>query len=722
MSEKKSVNSEFTSDFEQVSASEQAWHEERRAAVDRKLDAPRVGLALSGGGIRSATFNLGLLGSLDRRGVMRSVDYLSTVSGGGYVGACYSWLMGQRKKADKAGVFETLVVRERTDVVGWLRAHGKYLVSEPGVSAWTLGASILASTILNLLVFLPVILLVFAGMSTDFMAMVWPAKVYLPGTPAIVGHDGFALALRAGLTCFVLYGLLVLTYALISTMAALRTTVNVLRVRKWMGASLQWGSVLIAIGLIPVVALLDEALIARFETFFAKSILNHISYVGPVFGGMLAIWRSVRVSKTSGKNTGKLASAGLGLLLYGAAMFAYHLVMHTSIVSSATFAMALALALTLGLLCDPNWISMHSYYRARIASAFMPHVTGDSVPAQAHSFDYPLHSLHPATGAPLPIINTTLNTSTSKLYKWRSREGASFSLTPLYCGSELTGYRRSDSYMGSGVALSTAVTVSGAAVDPNNSLVRSRPVSALMSLLNCRLGYWATNPNVAGRRRFGADWFTLVGREVLRVGLSEESRHVHLSDGGQFENLGVYELVKRQCRFIIASDAGADPDCTLSDLACVINKVQSDFSARIEMDTRTMMKQRACGGFCPFAIGTIHYADGSLGELLYVKTMTFEGMPANVYSYAQRNPLFPNESTANQFYGEAQFDAYETLGRNIVEQLLGTQEQADVETLFECAKAILGTHTSVGRIESGAGSKHERRREGSPLRARSLAN
>ena len=47
----------------------------------------RVGLAISGGGIRSATFALGVLQSLARLGRLRHVDYLSTVSGGGYVGS-----------------------------------------------------------------------------------------------------------------------------------------------------------------------------------------------------------------------------------------------------------------------------------------------------------------------------------------------------------------------------------------------------------------------------------------------------------------------------------------------------------------------------------------------------------------------------------------------------------------------------------------------------------
>jgi predicted acylesterase/phospholipase RssA len=59
-----------------------------------------VGLALSGGGIRSATFNLGVLQGLQSRNALRIFDYLSTVSGGGFIGAWWSaWLSRQGRAA-----------------------------------------------------------------------------------------------------------------------------------------------------------------------------------------------------------------------------------------------------------------------------------------------------------------------------------------------------------------------------------------------------------------------------------------------------------------------------------------------------------------------------------------------------------------------------------------------------------------------------------------------
>ena len=60
---------------------------------ETKPDKKTVGLALSGGGIRSATFSLGVLQALAGAKYLKYVDYLSTVSGGGYIGGSLTWLL-----------------------------------------------------------------------------------------------------------------------------------------------------------------------------------------------------------------------------------------------------------------------------------------------------------------------------------------------------------------------------------------------------------------------------------------------------------------------------------------------------------------------------------------------------------------------------------------------------------------------------------------------------
>ena len=76
-------------------------------------------------------------------------------------------------------------------------------------------------------------------------------------------------------------------------------------------------------------------------------------------------------------------------------------------------------------------------------------------------------------------------------------------------------------------------------------------------------------------------------RELLYelLGMTTDRREwVYLSDGGHFENLGIYELVRRRCRFIIACDAGQDGAVTFGDLGNAIEKCRSDFGVDIEID------------------------------------------------------------------------------------------------------------------------------------------
>jgi hypothetical protein len=79
--------------FDEVAAKELEVIEQRREKVglnDREVNKSLVGLALSGGGQRSASFCMGVVQALNAKGLWRYIDYLSTVSGGGYLGAFLS--------------------------------------------------------------------------------------------------------------------------------------------------------------------------------------------------------------------------------------------------------------------------------------------------------------------------------------------------------------------------------------------------------------------------------------------------------------------------------------------------------------------------------------------------------------------------------------------------------------------------------------------------------
>ena len=157
----------------------------------------------------------------------------------------------------------------------------------------------------------------------------------------------------------------------------------------------------------------------------------------------------------------------------------------------------------------------------------------------------------------------------------------------------------------------------------------------------------------------------------------EEWSFVRLSDGGHFENLGVYELFRRECRLIIVSDAGADPRYTFSDLSRAIERARVDFNVQVKgLDTENIQPRRFkceetegnadCTALrlskSPFSLGKIHYESGAEGVLIYVKTTLFEGLSEDVLGYARQHESFPDESTANQFFTEEQFEAYRELG------------------------------------------------------------
>ncbi len=677
-----SAATDYSEEFSDVQAAETDWIERRREAAGIDPDAGVVGLAFSGGGIRSATFNLGVLEALERAGLTRYIDYLSSVSGGGYIASCFAWLNTQRGQAqsEQSAFAAPLAELPGKTALHWLRAHGKYLVAERGFSSWTLGASILAATLLNLLVLLPPIIGLVALACLPWVPFPWPDSLQLSGGLRVEGHSGFALLLVLGLICLAGFLVAILLFALVSGIRQLRSVQVVMAVRRVMGKLVSGGIGLLAIGLVPIATQLDEMVLAQLQSALAGVLTQHLSYLMPIATGLFAL----RIG--SNKHKVRLAYLGLALFLYGMVLFAYHLVAHADVTQHPGFYWVLGLSFALACLCDINWISMHGYYRVRLTDSYLPVVRGERG-EEATPLAFRLTDIDPQSGTPLPIINANLSTVSSGDKTLRSRGGANFSMTPLYCGSLATGFRRTASYLRGKLALSTAFTISGAAVDPNTYATRSRPVAALMALLNFRLGYWSVNPKAEHDRRLpGPWWYFFIGREMLGIGLNEASRHVHLSDGGHFENLGVYELLRRKCRYIIVSDAGSDPRLELAELGKAVERARVDFGAEIQISPdlpRNGEEQAMVKG--PFLVGNITYSDGSQGEILYIKPMMRDHLTVDVYSYWREHPDFPNQSTADQFFDERQFCAYRELAQQLLAQVAPAGEAIDVPTLFKRA-------------------------------------
>ncbi len=162
----------------------------------------------------------------------------------------------------------------------------------------------------------------------------------------------------------------------------------------------------------------------------------------------------------------------------------------------------------------------------------------------------------------------------------------------------------------------------------------------------------------------------------------DRSRFIYLSDGGHFENLGIYELVKRRCRFIIACDAGQDKDMKFDDLGNALRKIRVDLGVDITIDVGPIRdRKKHC------ALGRIiyHLEDGrqDYGDLIYIKTSLCGKEPADVLNYKSLHDEFPHQTTADQWFDEAQFESYRMLGLHTILEMCERWDGRDMETLVK---------------------------------------
>jgi len=108
-----------------LQVAEEKFIQERRAAAG--TSGIKVGFGLSGGGIRSATFALGFFQSLARSKLIRHIDYLSTVSGGGYFGAFLGSLFNRLCESKSADKVEDFLATPGSKPINYLRENGRYL-------------------------------------------------------------------------------------------------------------------------------------------------------------------------------------------------------------------------------------------------------------------------------------------------------------------------------------------------------------------------------------------------------------------------------------------------------------------------------------------------------------------------------------------------------------------------------------------------------------------
>ena len=373
----------------------------------------------------------------------------------------------------------------------------------------------------------------------------------------------------------------------------------------------------------------------------------------------------------------------------------------------ALFLMLLAVAWLIGRFVNVNRYTMHAVYRNRLTRAFL-----GSACAGRHA--EPFSEFDPADNVPLaglkrgraqklfPVINMTLNQTYGGAAAWSDRKALAFTATPLACGApnlggaderaspgayvptRLYAGRESPAHPGQndGLTLATAMAISGAAVSPNWGYHSSPLTAFIMTLFNVRLGAWLPNPAAPLSAEKLAlamppDRLRSLAGDLLGVSTTTDPA-IYLSDGGHFDNLGLYEMLRRRCRLILVIDAGEDGSCTYQDLGNALRKAAIDMGITVEFQAPWRIAARTAGErerqeALGFLIGRIEYPDaapGEEGQILYLKPSLLNDAPADVRAYANLNPQFPHEPTLDQWFTEAQFESYRKLGEFQVGRLL----------------------------------------------------
>jgi len=674
-----------------------------------------VGLAISGGGIRSSSFSLGVLQRLSQQGLLREVDYLSTVSGGGYTGAFLSSYLNSKDATARTPYIAlapaALPFRCPDDAesraLRWIRNRSSYLL----FGDWTRKLQIVGSAVFGVLVnlFATSPLAVGAACLTKLLLGSWFAGIVNGARPSfpLAGWPGdlwryawlfsglLALGLAPVLTfssccgfvrwfgngyrrvCLCLIPIIILV-TVVNLVPLISFAIHDMAIRDPAAAGVDaswWRQPIVAVGLSVLLPLLTAAvsLLTKRRKAFDWLAIAAFALSGPLFFAVLyfALLEWFVVRPPLDEASWILSVSWWWLLALLMIPLAYGL-----------------------LLMNVNLTGPHRMYCESLSRTFL--VRADETNRQNVREADPqklsdLRTNNPA--APYHLINTALNVPASDEPELRGRQSDFFLLSQGYCGSVLSGYAstREVESLDPHMNLGTAMAISGAAAAPYMGTTTRRSASSLMTLLNVRLGYWMANPwnKPSGpvarwfRRQLSANALCLV--KELFGWFDHKGGRVNLSDGGHIENLGVYELLRRRCKFIIAIDGEQDERLNCGSLMKLIRYAKIDLNAEIEpigLDDLRLNEQGLSKSH--FALAVIRYqptgsrsanaclADPNqdIGVLLYLKSSLTGNESVPLAEYRLRHRVFPHHSTLDQFFDEEQFESYRALGYHVASEAL----------------------------------------------------
>jgi uncharacterized membrane protein YkvI len=635
---------------EEINKSESEAISRRRAhySINVKNGSDAVGLALSGGGIRSATFCLGVVQVLAERGLIKDVDYISTVSGGGYVGSLItSTIGGSRQFSELANPHGP-----DTSIIRHVRQNAKYLSAANLKQRWLMVTGTLAGLLLN-----------------------WTALLGVVAVVALAFSFLDSTALLALLTNLVA----------ILTMLSL-VLVLFYGVSRRIEAVLKLADALLASATIATVTALAFLAVEHGYMWFLRNPSWNWWSSSAIVGASLSVPTLVRflplvTKKKTRELVFKVALAAAGLAVPIVLILTFYFLRELAVAPadanlpfwnplhhiSGQLILALLTTISAFFAIFPlniNLTGPHKLYRDRLANTFV-HL--DSEKSSLPLFDTNAHDQ-----APYHLINTAINLPNSTSPTLRDRRCDFFLFSKYWTGSPAVGYWETKAWKSDSqqIDLATAMAISGAAASPHMGLASMPSLASIMTLLNIRLGYWITRPDT----RSGTPGFMCLMKEMAGFGMAERSRWLNLSDGGHIENMGVYELLRRRCKFIVCVDGEADRESTFHGQLTLVRHAQIDFGVQIEPrleEIRQDAKSRLSRSH--FHLFRVHYPENGSGEqqavglLLYLKLSLTGDESELLKRYRSISADFPHEPTLDQFYDEEQFEVYRQLGVHVAE-------------------------------------------------------
>lgn len=683
-----------------------------------------VGLALSGGGIRSATVCLGVLTEFLRLGLFKHFDYLSTVSGGGWSGSAitalyaansskhdneidsadylYSTFRDRRNYLSKANLirgFAVIVIGSMTSLIAlafliyaitvtafwlstfsminWMTANDNWALAADKYIRERIGPTWLyeaprAASLFELFWparLVPLFLLLAIGVLLAVLLLKLLGKLLRSSLLNRFAEQSVIPTSRLVLFLGVIVGALQ-GRALVTGAAFAFVTLMILSVFGRLRRKARALCALIAAALPWAIDLVAPhwQFVERLTSYWYYGVLQ-LMFLPHNLVQLLTTKAYIEVVY-NGPEAPELKITAIAVA--GSEITTLLLFLGSGLVAWLAFFL-------LGYLFQRNRTGLHSFWRNQIDKAFLR-------PFGSGVENFPFSRLQPAAGpteedpessnsAPLHIINAVVNVPGSAQEQWRHEGIAPFEMSPCFCGGPATGWVETETY-GNRLTLATAAAISAAAVNTQAGEKIPRTFSWLFLLTNISLGVWLPNPGFANdpkrfnRRRSFAPLDML--RELLGTN-SEEDSFVFVSDGGHGDNLGLVSLAQRGCRLIVCVDAGADPDWQFVDIKYALSRLKEagwaiegdyddvDHSQSVDTATGLSITDQPCH---VFYLKSPSMKERQTIVLLKssVTTQTSTAFSGESLQYAQNHKNFPQESTADQWLSAAQFDAYYIVG------------------------------------------------------------